>query len=186
MKLWIIVVIAFLVFHLLINLVRYIQCRYYLDVFFTWLATGKKGIQLLQGRSTIKKLIKDANLSDPRLPWVQPTGYGLVASSTISVFDNFPSRYEDIARVTTQYINDAIGVYRSRCWQTFNPLYWIQAIIFLPRSVMSYLGASPETISVKLLQLLWWLIVSVGTVAFALYKDELKTVIELWIESLMK
>lgn len=96
-------------------------------------------------------------MNDPKIPYAQPVGYGQMATGSASVLDNFPNRLEDHAVFTSRLIDEALGVYRQRFWETFNPLYWIDSILYLPRTILSYLGLKPDSVFVKFLNIFWWI-----------------------------
>ena len=81
-----------------------------------------------------------------------------------------PVRREDIVRITLGMFHRAIGVYRSRMIETINPLYWIETIIFLPRQILNYLGVTPESVIIKIAQLIYWL----AAFVFGIYRFEVE------------
>ena len=52
------------------------------------------------------------------------------------------------------------GAYKSKILETFNPLYWIELIIWLPKQFTLFLGLNKELKAVKtiniLLQTIYW------------------------------
>jgi len=65
--------------------------------------------------------------------------------------------------------DDAIGIYLSRIKESPNPLYWLDLVICLPKNALCYLGAKPETVIIKILQIVWWIAVFTVT----LFKPEI-------------
>lgn len=133
--------------------------------YFLWLSDSRTH-NVAEKRSKLKSLIAHANIPDAKIPVTQPVGFSYVAHATVSVLENFPSQRADIAECLLSLINDAIGVYKDRMWNAFNPLWWINTLIFLPRSICTYLNVKADSLFVKMGQLMWW---AVGT-AFAVYK----------------
>ena len=155
------------------NFVKYRQCKQLYDKYITWLVKDNKMV-LSEHKTQVIKLFKDAGIEDAPIPFAQPVGYGNIVTGNASSFDNFPSRREDVAHNTVDMFDQSIGVYRMRMWETINPLYWIDAIIYLPRTVLSYLGVSSDNIGAKLLQVMYW----AGGVALIWYRPDLKKFVE--------
>ena len=120
---------------------------------------NQKGVEtLLEHKSFILKLFKKANIQDSHFPVSQPVGFGQVANFTASTFDTFPSRINIFVPETMSCFHEAIGVFRNKIFECFNPLYWIRSIIFLPRTILIYLNVSAESIFIKICQVIYWLI----------------------------
>ena len=108
-------------------------------------------------------LFKRAGVQNLSTPISQPIGCNQVASFNVDVFTNFPS--------TNSYIyNGAIrmfyeGVYRQRMFDSLNPVYWIELIIYAPEKLLTYLGFDETKILFKtcniLLTFIWWSIMSI-------------------------
>lgn len=140
--------------------------RIYSD-YLEWLEkTHASNIHLRQKKSQLKQLITHANVSDAIMPVVEQVETNFVMSSNVSALDNFPIKHQRISTVLVTLINDAIGVYKARMWNAFNPLWWINTLVFLPRSICTYLNIKADGLFMKIGQLLWW---TVGA-AFAAYK----------------
>lgn len=142
----------------------------------SWL-TNHSSTNVARNRSVLKKLITHAGVSNPSLPTVEPMGWGQLASYKINVLDNFPSNREDIAIITFRTIQDALGVYENRIWASINPFSWVRALVFLPQSIIGYLGLSTDTVLTKLLQLAWWAVCSAFALVKVLYADKMNQII---------
>lgn len=70
--------------------------------------------------------------------------------------------------------------------QNFNPFYWINLIIFLPQNIIKYLGFKTSKKSIKIINVIYWII----TPIFTIYNNEIiayiKGIIKLLIEKLSK
>lgn len=150
---------------LLIPMYKIIINTYYLlkllhlkNDYYCWLNGQTETLALAEHRQNFKVLMNAANVEDSTIPRTTPTGYTMVANRNINVFDQFPCNDADIVYITFYKFSEASGVFKSNILESLNPLYWIQSIIFLPKKVLSYLGLNPETIIIKLLQLLYWMI----------------------------
>jgi hypothetical protein len=112
----------------------------------------------LTQKQEIINLFNRANISDSALPSIQEMGYGKLATFNAPVMRNMFSNDGRIVCIVNDMFNEAKGAYRQRSLESFNPIFWIESIIFLPRSIISYLGLSTESIMTKILLILWWFI----------------------------
>jgi hypothetical protein len=159
---------------LLINLSKYIQCKRYRSWYLRWLVNRKGELSFVEHRSQVIKLFKDAGISDSCLPTAEFVGYGQIATGDASVFHNFPHNRRDMVVATVRMFDEAVGVYRSRTLEVFNPFYWIEFIINLPKHILSYLGVSSESVVIKILQLIYWIAGVVVGFLIALYRPEIE------------
>ena len=74
------------------------------------------------------------------------------------------------------------GYYRYILLQNFNPFYWINLIIFLPQNIIRYLGFKTNRKSVKIINVIYWIIASI----FTIYNDEITTYIKETIKLLVE
>ena len=162
-----------LILRSLINAVRYLQTKDYLDQYFEWLRD--KTWNYIEKRAKAISLLHNANIKDLRVENVELAGYGLVSTSTISVFDNFPHDRKDIASAMIKKFHEAMGVYKQRIWESFSPLFWIQWLIYLPRNIFRYLDLNPERIIIKIVQIVYWILGLLISLIWILYHEEITT-----------
>jgi len=105
-----------------------------------------------------KKLLSDAGFGEVSISVAQPLGCSLVSSSQACIVDNLDSRRADIVSSAISLINQTVGVFRMRMWESLSPRYWIETVIFLPKNLVQYLGGKPDGIYTKLLQILYWIL----------------------------
>lgn len=147
--------------------------RIYSD-YLEWLEkTHASNIHLRQKKSQLKQLIAHANVSDAIMPVVEQVETNFVMSSNVSALDNFPIKHQRISTALVTLINDAIGVYKARMWNAFNPLWWINTLVFLPRSICTYLNVKSDSFLVKVAQILWWVVGTMFTIYKLLFPDNL-------------
>ncbi len=175
--------LAIAVIKIAINTQKLCATKRFLTRYCCWLEG--KDPYLVQYKVQVEKLIRGAGISDHFVSNVGPVGFGLLSTGSASVLDNFPHNREDIARATYLMFHHAIGVYRSRIIDTFNPFYWIEGVINLPKHVFAYLGISHESIFTKGFQLAWWVVATVSAVFYAIYRSEtegaIRTLIDGWL-----
>lgn len=105
-----------------------------------------------------RKLLADANLDKASIAVSERLGNFQVASFTAKVSDNLDSRRADFVSSTITLLDQTVGVFRMRMMESISPRYWIEAIIFLPRNAIKYLGGKPSSFSSKLLQVIYWVL----------------------------
>ena len=175
---WYYIVGGILFIKIILNLSKFIQCKYYLKKYKKWL--GNQSWVFLEKKIKVSSLIKGAGLSDCYVPYAEPIGYGYIATHEMSVLNNFPHNRRDIAQLTVELFHNAIGVYKSRMYETVNPLFWIETFIYLPKTIFTYLGAKADSFLVKSFQILWWIIDAIIAVLIAVYHKELSDLIKPW------
>lgn len=168
---WYFIIIIVFGYKLVVNTIRVLHTKLILNQYREWLKTKKW--KFVQKRSVFIALMKKANVSDSLLPNVQPVGYGQIVTANISVQKNFPSDRNDLFQITFGMFYEAIGIYKKRIIETFNPIYWIELIIFLPKNILTYLSVKSESIIIKLVQIIWWIIGIIFTVLLTIYKNEI-------------
>lgn len=165
-------------YKLISNVFNLIKLTYYKKHFINFL-NGKSN-NALQHKNQLIYLFKNANVEDVFFTISHLTGYGFVQHSDVSVFGNYPSKELRFSKTINKKFENALGVYKSRIFECFNPIYWIICVIFLPKSILSYLGISAESIFIKILQIAYWAI----TFLFTLFSSEITTWIKSFIQSL--
>lgn len=168
---------------LFLNSYKYYQCKSYLNKYLKWLK--KPSWELSEHKSDVIKLFKDAGLKDSSIQVTEQIVYSHLSVGNVSVFYQFPSNREEFVGITRRYFHQAIGVYRSRAWEVFNPFYWIEFIIYLPKQFLNYVGVSPESIIVKMFQLIYWSVATVLSILYALYTPEINMLVKEWISRLI-
>lgn len=142
------------------NFIKWKQIKYYRKSYEDFLFD--KSSRIAEYKLQTIKLFKNAGIKDSSTPVSQPVGYGQIANFDASVFHNFPSKLTIIAQPALEMFDSATGVYRSRVFESFNPLYWIEQILFLPKNILIYVGLDSEQVSFKLcnvlLSFIWWTI----------------------------
>ncbi|MBI2032336.1 MAG: hypothetical protein HYT09_01695 [Candidatus Levybacteria bacterium] len=123
-------------------------------------------------RQQIVKLFKKAGLEDTNQPDVEPIGYGLVSTGSFSVYRNLALLRNDIVIIINGQFREALGIYKQRIFEAFNPIYWVEQLIFLPRIIFSYLGIKSTNVIVKSAQLIWFLIGAVSIIVGIFFNKE--------------
>lgn len=156
------ILLALILFKLLLNISQYIKAKLFYTGYLKWVKSPNENFKTY--KESIKKLFKVAGIKDNSVPHVQPVGFGFVQTNSASVMDNMFVLRKDIVQLMFENFQSAIGVYRSRIFETFSPLYWIECIIFLPEKLFQYLGADSDKLFVKIFQIIWWILAPVSIV----------------------
>lgn len=88
-------------------------------------------------------------------------------TETTLFYTNFNAYGKDIIGCTVKSIQE----YLHRAFQAFNPLYWIEIIIFLPKHIISYFGGQANSIFCKIIMLIYWLVTGYTTLFRAEIRD---------------
>lgn len=159
----IIVAIFIIAYKAVLNYVKFKRCKTLSELHLQWLADSCN--EFPQYKGEIKKLLIGSNVPDSYIPTSQAIGYGQIANSNVSVYLNFPSKIAAIAAALSDKFDEAIGTYHKRCLESFNPLYWIETILFLPKTLLQYIGINSDKMAFRLCNILltfiWWLVCTV-------------------------
>ncbi|NLB64565.1 MAG: hypothetical protein GX801_10760 [Fibrobacter sp.] len=149
--------IAVIFLRFLTNYYKYLRINKLFKGYNEYLETD--GFEFNQNKKEIQSLFEQAGLKDSAVTHQEPLGGG-VKYTKMSVFDNLTNTREDIVGVVSMRFHEAIGVYKKRYKESFNPIFWLDVIIKLPQHIMSFLGVLPEKHINKAILILYWIIVS--------------------------
>jgi hypothetical protein len=164
------------VYRFLINLVRYLRTKYFLKQYHAWFK--EKEWDLVQYRKEVTELFDKAGVEDSTIPVVEPAGYGQIMRASTRLFLNFPSDDVKCANLFITAFHNAIGVYRRRMWQSVNPFWWVELLLYLPANVFKYFGLPFESFITKAFQLTYWFLAVTCGAIIALYPDQVRAKIE--------
>jgi hypothetical protein len=171
-----------LLLKLVLNVVRYVRTKRYHSRYTKWV--DDPDWKFHEYRAQVVRLLKDAGVEDNHYGVTRGVGHGRTQVANASVLANFPSTRADFVAYTHRMFRQAIGTYRARILETFNPLYWIETILYLPREALKYLGIPPENVFVKLLQLVWWALGTIAAIVYLAYKPEIGAIVRAWLSNL--
>lgn len=125
--------------------------------------------QLLQNKNEIIQIFDNCGLKDFGIYTTSPTGYGHVGHNKVSILQNlqYIGQINEVNVPTTidMYLNQARGILNKRIIEAFNPLYWINILVFLPQNIITYLGflqddKKTEAIT-RVINVFYWILVIV-------------------------
>ncbi|HET6556634.1 MAG TPA: hypothetical protein VFG54_04925 [Prolixibacteraceae bacterium] len=149
-------VIILLLFQFINNLYKYLRIKYLYEIYLKCLVTSN--VEFLQKTEEVKSLFKEAGLKDFVFIHQESLGFGHYSNMTVSGFDNMTLNRLDVVTHMQTTFNKAIGVYRKRFTDSYNPMFWIDFIIKLPKYLLGYFGVLPEKIIVKIFNVIYWLL----------------------------
>lgn len=178
--------LAIPVYKLAVNAINLYQLNHLEKQYYRWLVSQTDFAPLAEKRQLLKKLMKTANIDDAFISRTQPIGFGRIVSGHYNVFEQFPSNEVDIVQITMYKISEARGVFKSNCWETFNPLYWIQFFVFLPKRILEYLGVAPDWIITRLCQVIWGILLATISVLKLIYPDFFQPLLSKLLHSIIQ
>jgi hypothetical protein len=107
------------------------------------------------------------------VPVVEPVGFGYIQTGNAPVFTNLTNKRKDIALHVIDLFYRAKGVYKDRMLEAFNPLFWIMFLVNLPENLFSYLGFPTENVFSRIIQLFYWVAVTVIGLILVTYETEI-------------
>lgn len=158
----------------------YIKAKKVLDRYENYLE-NQNDWYISDNRQMIVDMLKKAGIINAQFPYVEYVGFQQVCNSTLSLFNNIATLREDIVRVVHRDLREAKTVFRSRLLATFNPVFYLEIVIYLPKLILEYLGVKKESVVIKLVQTLWWLLQIAGILVGIIFNKRFVD----WLNKLM-
>lgn len=169
------ILLVLILLHALYNLINYFRFNYIEDLYMNSLSEDSSlKAKALTHKTTILNYIKNSGVEDSYLAITEPIGYGKVAVSKVSVFNNLLNPRADFVSKVISMLYEAKGNYFSRFINSINPFYWLRILVFLPQKIFEYFGVSSKNTLIKFFQFLYWILGALFTAALALYPNEIK------------
>jgi hypothetical protein len=159
-----------------INLSRYLACNRYRKIYNSYLE--KPGWKIEEIQPQIAKLFEEAGVGDSFVPFVEPVGYGHIMTANVSALENIAVRRQDVVLNIISMFHRAKGIYSSRIIDSINPLYWIMFVIFLPKNIVQYLGASPESTFTRSVQVIYWFVAGIVGFLLTVFNNEISVYVK--------
>lgn len=155
MKYWGICFICLFVYRLVTNVSALIRINYYDRKYTMYLNNPEKNYK--ENTAAVVQLFKKSGIPDLQIPFVRPMGYGQIYQGHTSFFDNIDNRRDDVVANMLKCFFEAKGTFKHRIFENFSPLFWIEQALYLPRTILEYLGVNGSNLIVKIFQLLYWI-----------------------------
>ncbi len=95
---------------------------------------------------------------DEIIPFQSETGgYGYYSAEEMRIKRDISHKDMKVQGIIHNELVSARGVFLNRIIENFNPMYWIESVVFLPRCILSCTGLHPESEVIKLSQVIWWI-----------------------------
>lgn len=169
---------------------RFVSNYYFLNriefLYKVFLSVFDKSIEI-KGNVTeyqheLVELLKRAEIQDRHLPISIPMGFGYVSNTSRSIFDNLFVNDSEISPLVNQFFNQAKGVYKLRMKQSYNPFFWIDSIVFLPKTLSKYFGIESNSVIVKIINILYWIV----SFFVFVYTEQIQTFFQSFLSKLIK
>jgi len=125
-------------------------------------ASEKAGDWVQENQIEIKKVALKAGIQDQRKSYMEPLGLGYTQQQSLSALDNLLMLNLEIMGSAIEIIKRAKGFYKIQALKCFNPLFWIEFIVFLPKEFFRYFGVDEEakvsSVIIKIFQIIYWII----------------------------
>lgn len=154
------------------NLSRYLRIKTLHRYFCDFIDHKRTDMNLY--KQEVISLFQKAGVKDVKTPVSEPVGYAQVVNVNVSVFSMFPSLRPTFSSEALNMFEEAEGSFMKNMRDSLNLLYWIDFILFLPKSLLSYLGFPSDAVIFRLcnvlLTFIWWLI----GILFVFFKPQIQ------------
>lgn len=110
--------------------------------------------------SDIKRSVKGAGVNDNIRTYMEPVGLGYAQQKSMSTLDNMLFRNIEFLTGARDLMKRAKGYYQVEMIKCFNPLYWIEFIVFLPKHIINYFNFESKSKSniINIIQIIYWVL----------------------------
>ncbi len=176
--------IAFLIIcaiRILSNAYKYYRCSKLMTCYLAWLESNYPDEDIFQTKYEVTKLLSVT--PDKGLALTLPTGLGQGYTANHSTLFSYPNRNHPFATATYEMFAESKGVYKTKVLETFNPLFWIDLIVWLPRKFLSYLGINESSFASRLLMILLQAIYWLCSLIAITFKEDIQSLLLTFITS---
>ncbi|MCF7869893.1 MAG: hypothetical protein K9M01_02105 [Candidatus Omnitrophica bacterium] len=122
---------------------------------------GKKAFKWIEANQMeIKRRVLNSGAKGQIKSYMKPVGLGYGKPEHVNPLDNLLFLNEDILESARSTISLAKGHYWTQAWLSFNPLFWLEMIVFLPREIskMIKFDKSSKLVQnvIQIVQLVYW------------------------------
>ena len=123
----------------------------------------KAAVWITSNLTDIKERVEKAGIQNPIRQVMENAGYGHVAPTSFTTLDNMLFQNTEILKEVRYLITMAKGYYWSQMIKSINPIFWLEIVFFLPKSILSASGIESSNkiadIALKAVQVIYWLAV---------------------------
>lgn len=170
-KLYLIALFIF-TFKLISNIWYYFSIKKLAKIYYDFLS-NHNNMEIFKKTSEVIYLLKKAKIKDIYI--LTTTNRGILS---LSFFNSFPSYFKEQASAAQKYFYIAEGTFYKNIKDCFNPIYWIDLIVFAPKHIFMYVGLDTNKVFIKILILffnfIFWFI---SVLIIPVFQDEIKLMI---------
>ena len=96
----------------------------------------KAGEWIQEHQIEIKRVTLKTGIQDQRMSYMEPLGLGYAQSQSITSLDNLLMLNPEVMGSAKEIIKRAKGFYKIQALKSFNPLFWIEFFVFLPKELL--------------------------------------------------
>lgn len=174
--------ICIVFYKFLSNLYYYLNCKKLKSIYLDWISGENNNCMYTKAK--VLKVFKRAHIKDAAIFQSEYTGCGQIANYSIRALSNYPLLDKTHMNYTLRAYDESIGYFKDEMINSFNPIYWIDFILFLPKNILEYVGADIEKVSSKILNVIltaiWWIITTFGVI----YHDKIISIIQNFLDKL--
>ena len=170
---WLLLLAVFIVIKFLLNISKYLYLKKVINKHNIFIdgelsedeVKKKEGIKagdwIQENQMEIKNIVAKTGVPDQKRSYMKTLGLGYAQQQNISALDNMLYLNSDILELARETINRAKGYYKIQALKSFNPLYWVESLIFLPREILKYFGVNEKdkfgSFVTKIVQIIYWI-----------------------------
>jgi hypothetical protein len=130
----------------------------------------------------ILKSFRDAGVEDTGITAKEHVGYGTIKVQTVSSFLNITNVSPEVIDANMQNFYSVIGYYKLKIIETFNPVYWAELLIFLPKHILNYFGLKSFSTIKNVFQIAYWIIIIISFCTKIIDNEHINKIIKSLLE----
>ena len=123
-------------------------------------SSEKAAAWINENQLEIKKIIMESGLEDQIISWKESMGLGFANTKKMSTIDNLTISNPKILGSGQMALSRAKGYYKHQAIKSFNPIFWVELVVFLPKEIVSFTGLKSEKksflLTLNFVQLIYW------------------------------
>ena len=121
----------------------------------------------------IEQIFVRAKLESTTIDFTKRIGYNKMVYGTADAVSNmFADDMRIVVAIDKKFVF-AEGVFAKRIRDSFNPLYWIDCLVFLPRRLAEYLGNDGDGKGSKIANVIYWCLALLVTIAVTFFGERI-------------
>jgi hypothetical protein len=161
---YLVVFLLIVAYKIISNLYFLRKTIFYAEKYHLYITTNPNDLYINNNKKFIKELFSKAGHDNESFHQMVPMGFGKGYTGTYTLFDNMGLKNEYIVNRLNLIFPETETIFKTRILESFNPIYWIELLIYLPRNIFSYIGLGSESVYTKILQVFYWALSGIGTI----------------------